>query len=46
VASAEAGGADRLVTCDDQFLKIARRHADKIKVTVTDPLRLASEDDF
>lgn len=46
VASAEAGGCDRLVTCDDQFMKIARRHAKHLKVTVTDPLSLASEVDF
>ena len=27
VAAAEAGGCDRLATCDDKFLKAARRHA-------------------
>jgi predicted nucleic acid-binding protein len=46
VASAEAGGCDRLVTCDDQFLKVGRRHAKSTRVAVTDPLSLASEVDF
>ena len=46
VASAEAGGCDRLVTCDDQFLKASRRAAVKIKVMVTDLLNLASEPGF
>jgi predicted nucleic acid-binding protein len=27
LAAAEAGGCDRLVTCDDRFLKTARRNA-------------------
>jgi predicted nucleic acid-binding protein len=46
VASAEAGACDRLVTCDDRFLKTARRNAATIKVTVTDPISLVSEVDF
>jgi hypothetical protein len=43
VASAEAGGCDRLVTCDDRFLKTPRRHAAIIGVTVTDPISLVAE---
>jgi predicted nucleic acid-binding protein len=46
VAAAETAGCDRLVTCDDQFLKAARRNASKIGVTVTDPIRLVSEASF
>jgi predicted nucleic acid-binding protein len=46
VAAAEAGECDRLVTCDDQFLKVARRAAAKMKVAITDLLSLVSEPDF
>ena len=46
VALAEAGQCHRLVTCDDQFLRIARRNKDKIKVTVVDPISLISEANF
>jgi predicted nucleic acid-binding protein len=46
VALAEAGQCDRLVTCDDQLLRIARRNKDKIKVTVADPISLISEANF
>jgi len=43
IAAAEMAGCDCLVTCDDNFLKAARRNAAKIGVTVTDPIRLVSE---
>lgn len=43
LAFAEAGECDRLVTCDDRFLKTARRHAATIAVTVTDPVSLVAE---
>jgi predicted nucleic acid-binding protein len=43
IAAAEMAGCDRLVTCDDDFLKAARRNAAKIGVTVTDPIRFVSE---
>jgi hypothetical protein len=46
VASAEAGGCDRLVTTDDQFLKAAARNSGTIGVQVTDPIRLVAEADF
>jgi hypothetical protein len=46
VGSAEAGACDRLVTCDDQFLKAARRSSATINVMVTDPISLVSEVDF
>jgi predicted nucleic acid-binding protein len=46
VAAAETAGCDRLVTCDDQFQKAARRNAGTIAVTVTDPIRLISEVSF
>jgi predicted nucleic acid-binding protein len=46
VAAAERAGCDRLVTCDDSFLKAARRNAARIGVRVTDPIRLASEASF
>jgi predicted nucleic acid-binding protein len=46
VAMAEAGECDRLVTCDDQFLKVAQRHADQLAVKVVDPVNLVSEVDF
>jgi len=46
VASAEAGGCDRLVTCDDQFLKASRGAATEIRVTVTDPTSFVSEAGF
>lgn len=46
IAAAEAAGCDYLVTCDDKFLKSARRKAAKIKVMVTDPIRLVSEAGF
>jgi predicted nucleic acid-binding protein len=42
-ATAERGGCDRLVTCDDRFLKAARRNAGKIRVKATDPIRLVPE---
>jgi hypothetical protein len=43
LAAAETAGYDRLVTCDGNFLKAARRNAGKIGVTVTDPIWLVSE---
>ncbi len=46
IAAAERAGCDRLVTCDDNFLKAARRNAAKIGVTVTDPIGLVSETEF
>jgi hypothetical protein len=46
VASAEAAGCDRLVTCDDRFLQAARRHAATLAVLVTDPIGLISEAPF
>lgn len=46
IAAAETAGCHRLVTCDDKFLKAARRNAAKIAVTVTDPIRLVSEEGF
>ncbi len=46
VASAEGGACDRLVTCDDQFLKASRRSSNRIMVVVTDLLTLASEPEF
>ena len=45
-ASAEAGACDRLVTCDDRFLRTSRRSAAKIRVVVTDLLTLSSEPGF
>jgi len=35
-----------LVTCDDKFLKAARRKAAKIAVRVIDPIALVSAEDF
>ncbi len=46
VASAESGACDRLVTCDDQFLKVGQRNAGRIKVLVADPISLVSEAGF
>jgi hypothetical protein len=46
VALAEVAKCHRLVTCDDQFLRSARRNKDKIKVTVMDPISLISEANF
>jgi predicted nucleic acid-binding protein len=46
VAAAESAGCDRVLTCDDRFLKAARRNAAKIRVTVTDPIRFVSEAGF
>jgi predicted nucleic acid-binding protein len=46
LAAAESAGCDRLVTCDDRFLKAASRNAAKIGVTVMDPVRFASEGAF
>jgi predicted nucleic acid-binding protein len=46
LAAAESAGCDFLVTCDDKFLKAARRQAAKIGVRVTDPIRLVSEEGF
>ena len=43
IAAAETAGCDRVVTCDDHFLKATRRNAAKIGVAVTDPIRLVSE---
>lgn len=36
----------KLVTCDDRFLKTARRHAGTITVTVSDPVAYVSEASF
>jgi predicted nucleic-acid-binding protein len=46
IAAAELAACDRLVTCDDNFLKAARRNSAKIGVTVTDPILLVSETEF
>ena len=46
IAAAEMAACDRLVTCDDNFLRAARRNVAKIRVTVTDPIRLVSEGAF
>jgi predicted nucleic acid-binding protein len=46
IAAAESAGCDCLVTCDDKFLKAARRNAAKIGVRVTDPIRLVSAEGF
>lgn len=46
IAAAESAGCDRVLTCDDRFLKAARRNAAKIRVTVTDPIRFVSEAGF
>lgn len=46
LAAAETAGCDWLVTCDDKFLKAARRSSAKIGVPVTDPIRLVSEEGF
>lgn len=46
LAAAESAACDYLVTCDDRFLKAARRNAGKIGVTVLDPIRLVSEKRF
>jgi predicted nucleic acid-binding protein len=43
VASAEALGAEALVTCDHRFLATARRHASLLKVRVVSPIDLARE---
>lgn len=45
-ACAEIAGCDCLVTCDDQFLKVAKRNASRIRVRVVDPVRLAGETGF
>jgi predicted nucleic acid-binding protein len=42
VASAESGECDHLVTCDDQLLRVARRNAATIQVSVIDPITLVS----
>lgn len=46
IAAAESADCDYLVTCDDKFLKAGRRNTAKIRVTVTDPIRLVSEEGF
>jgi predicted nucleic acid-binding protein len=46
VACAEIGACDRLVTCDDQFLRVARRSPGIIRVMVTDPVSLSEEPGF
>jgi len=46
LAAAESAACDRLVTCDDRFLKAARRNAARIHLAVTDPVRLISEAAF
>ncbi len=46
LAAAESAGCDAVVTCDDRFLKAARRNAAKIGVRVTDPVRLVSAEGF
>jgi len=45
-ACAEVAGCGCLVTCDDHFLKVAKRNAGQIKVRVVDPIRLAGEVGF
>jgi PIN domain-containing protein len=42
IASAEAGHADRLVTCDDGFLRRARKQAD-LQTRVLSPLEVMQE---
>jgi predicted nucleic acid-binding protein len=44
VVAAETAGFDRLLTCDDKFLKAARRNAAKIRVAVPNPIRFVSEE--
>lgn len=47
VASAELGGCDLLVTCDDGILKVARRSPSALRIRIVDPLeamRLVSEE--
>ncbi|MBY0523155.1 MAG: PIN domain-containing protein [Gemmataceae bacterium] len=46
LAAAEAGGCDRLATCDDQFLKAAKRNSAKLKVIVLNPIDLVDEAGF
>jgi len=46
IASAEAGDCDRLVPCDDRFLKAAKRNAGRIHVAVVNPISLVAEDGF
>lgn len=43
LAFAESGSCDRLVTCDDRFLRTARRNVGRIAVDVIDPVSLISE---
>ena len=38
VASAEAGGADVLLTTDDRLLHVARRHANLLRTKIANPL--------
>jgi len=38
VAAAELCGADALLTCDDRFLRAARRHRTALRVQVMSPL--------
>jgi hypothetical protein len=42
IASAEAGHADRLGTCDDQFLKLAKKQTD-LQTQVASPLEIVQE---
>lgn len=42
VSLAEAVGADRLVTCDDQFLKVAKKQTD-LKTRIVSSLELVQE---
>jgi hypothetical protein len=43
VACAELGGAEVLATTDDRLLSLGRRHASRLRVTITDVVRLAAE---
>ncbi len=43
VASAEAVGAEVLVTCDDRLLRASQRVANELRVRILDPLQLFSE---
>ena len=43
VAAAEAAGADVLLSCDDRFCRLGRRHRSKLDVRVVNPLEWLQE---
>lgn len=43
VAAAEAQKADALLTCDDQLIRVWRRHQGKLRVRVCDPITWMKE---